>query len=266
MVTERQLTLEDYILAINALEAEIGQPEGIASDKRWEQAELVNGALKAGMTQERLASEWHKPDGSTYGQPHVSRTNKTWEIYAYRHKPSWYVAFNSDEVRKSGAHVAHNAGESEWFTKPELVEAAREVMGGIDLDPASTAIANEKIQASRFHSIEDDGLAQEWTGRVWMNPPYAQPACSDFCNKLLQHYNAGDVPEACVLVNNATETEWLQGLAAVATAACFPRTRAWFWHPERESAPLQGQVVLYLGPDPERFRIAFEDFGFTAAL
>lgn len=267
----RQLTFEDRMLLINALEAEIAQPESIASDKRWEQAEQVWKALNEdGKTTREVANAWRKPSGESYSHVHVIHTAKAWEAFggSLATKPiQFYEAYHSPEVRNSnGAHVSHNAGESEWFTKPELIAAAREVMGGIDLDPASTAIANEKIQATRFHSVDDDGLSQGWAGRVWMNPPYAQPSCSDFCNKLLQHYNTGDVTEACVLVNNATETEWLQQLAAVATAACFPRTRAWFWHPERESAPLQGQVVLYLGPNPRTFRNAFEGFGFTAEL
>lgn len=101
----RQLTIEDYILAINALEAEIAQPESIASDKRWEQAEQVWAALDAGMTQERLASEWRKPEwqgGGTYTRVHVSYVARTWEVFRnYSYKPAFYVAYNSDEVRKS---------------------------------------------------------------------------------------------------------------------------------------------------------------------
>ena len=31
------------------------------------------------------------------------------------------------------------------------------------------------IPAKRYFTMDDDGLAQEWTGRVWMNPPYSAP-------------------------------------------------------------------------------------------
>lgn len=166
----------------------------------------------------------------------------------------------------TGAHVGKNTGESEWYTPREYIAAAIEVMGAIDLDPASTPEANDVVNAVTHYTIEDDGLQQSWAGRVWMNPPYAQPAVGYFCAKLIEEYCAGNVTEACVLVNNATETGWFQDLAAIATALCFPRGRVKFWHPERESAPLQGQAVIYIGPSGEAFKRAFLPFGFVGML
>lgn len=39
--------------------------------------------------------------------------------------------------------------------------------------------------------------------------------------------------------------------------------RVGFWHPRKESTPLQGQAVIYLGDNVDGFRAEFLQFGFT---
>lgn len=91
------------------------------------------------------------------------------------------------------AHVGQNSGENEWYTPAPIIEAARAVLGDIDLDPASTEAANSTVKAAQFFSAEDNGLDQAWHGRVWMNPPYSQPLVQQFADKLVTSVKAGDV-------------------------------------------------------------------------
>lgn len=162
------------------------------------------------------------------------------------------------------AHVSHNSGNNQWYTPGPWIDAAREVMGGIDLDPASSAIANQTVKAARYFTEEDNGLDKQWHGRVWLNPPYAAKLIGPFVEKLLESYHASDVVAAIVLVNNATETKWGQGMLENCDAICFPRGRVKFLTPDgKPGAPLQGQAAYYFGDFPEVFRRTFSKFGWV---
>ncbi len=167
-----------------------------------------------------------------------------------------------EEVRKH-VHVAANSGNNEWYTPTRFLEAARDVLGTIDLDPASCELANQNVQAATFYTEQDDGLSKSWTGNVWMNPPYAQPLIEDFCTKLVEEYKANNVKAAIALVNNGTETKWGQALLSNAAAVCFPASRIKFLDTQGNptGAPLQGQMIIYLGKKPRDFTETFSIFG-----
>ena len=178
------------------------------------------------------------------------------------HQMEQIVPFDSvDAALKAlkSPHVSHNSGENEWYTPVDIIEAARTCMGGIDLDPASSDLAQDAVQARHWFTKEFDGLVQPWNGRVWMNPPYESKLIGSFVEKLLL---SDGVTQACVLVNNATETQWAQALLKRAAAACFPASRVRFLDPEgNPGAPLQGQMVVGIGVDSAAFKSAFESFG-----
>ena len=167
------------------------------------------------------------------------------------------------EYKKLTVHVGHNSGENEWYSPARFVEAARAAMGSIDCDPASSEMANKTVKAKKFFTKENDGLKQKWSGNVWMNPPYAQPLMGKFAAAVAEKFCADEIKQACVLVNNATETEWFGVMAKWAGAICFPSTRVKFLDPQgRPGAPLQGQAVIYLGKRVAEFCSAFDGFGF----
>lgn len=160
------------------------------------------------------------------------------------------------------AHVAHNSGNNEWYSPPEIIEAARRVLGGIDLDPATSEVANKRVRATAIFTAEDNGLLQRWPrGRIWMNPPYAQPLIGQFAARFAGEIANGST--GIVLVNNATETQWFQTLASAASAICLPSGRIRFVAPcgKRGDSPLQGQAILYAGPDTAKFHAEFSAFG-----
>jgi hypothetical protein len=177
-------------------------------------------------------------------------------------QPTEEQVANAVEAVKSRPHVANNSGDNEWYTPKEYIEAARQVLGEIELDPASNPLANDIVQAATFYTAEDSGLDKDWNGTVWMNPPYESGLIGQFAEKLCDSYASGNVTSAIVLVNNATETRWFQSIAEQASAACFPKGRVKFWHPRKVAVPLQGQAILYLGPNTDEFARAFSQFGF----
>lgn len=151
---------------------------------------------------------------------------------------------------------------NEWYTPAAYVEAAREVMGGIDLDAASHPLANEIVKADRYYTLEDDALAQPWSGRVWLNPPYS--AAAAFVARCLAEHAAGTVPAAIILVNaHATDTAWFQPLFDY--PLCFTNHRIDFYTSEdptaQEARSTHGSVFAYLGPLRQRFASTFAQFG-----
>jgi ParB family chromosome partitioning protein len=167
-------------------------------------------------------------------------------------------------AKARGARVSHNTGVYEWYTPPAYIEAARYAMGSIDLDPASCDVANETVRAATYYTQEQDGLAQDWFGNVWMNPPYSSKLITSFIGKLCGHIDTGDVEQAVVLVNNATETQWFRDLAIRVDAICLPTGRVRFMDADGDKgSPLQGQAVLYAGNHVQRFQEAFSPMGTT---
>jgi ParB family chromosome partitioning protein len=166
---------------------------------------------------------------------------------------------------RANHQLLHSSKSVEWFTPARYVEAVRSVLGSIELDPASCALANETVRASRFYSLPDDGLRLSWKAdALFCNPPYGRTAGEStaalWANKLRSGYEAGDIGAAILLVNASTSTAWFAPLFAY--PVCFPTGRIRFYRPEGESdSPTIGSAFIYFGPEPARFAEQFGRFG-----
>jgi len=155
---------------------------------------------------------------------------------------------------------------NEYYTPAQYIEAAREVMGGIDLDPASHPIAQEVIKAGTYFTENDDGLSQEWHGRVWLNPPYGkignESSQGHWGNYLIKEYEEGKVSEAVLLVRSALGYEWFESLWDQ-LPVCFARERLSFIKSDgtNDGSSKQGTAFFYLGGNIERFIEVFAQFG-----
>lgn len=158
-------------------------------------------------------------------------------------------------------------GEFERYTPAEYIAAVRRVLGDIDLDPATSKQAQETVDAANFLTEKDDGLACEWHGRVFLNPPYHRELAPKFIAKLVEEYEAGRTTAAIVLTNNCTDTEWFLVAAHACASICFTNGRIKFTEPSgKEVLPTQGQAFFYFGDDVDSFESEFCGIGFCARL
>lgn len=167
------------------------------------------------------------------------------------------VAIDAKKARRT-----READEAEWHTPDEYIGLVSLVLGRIELDPASTPIANITVQAAKFFTKLDDGLGQEWAGRVYLNPPDTKSVTALFVDKLITEWTAARINSAIVLTHNQSDTVWFHKLIQTATAMCITSDRVRQVSPEGgRSTPKQGQVFFYFGPDIQVFANVFEAIG-----
>lgn len=143
----------------------------------------------------------------------------------------------------------------EWYTPPEIRAAVLKALGGIvDVDPC--ADPGRTFPATVHFTEEQNGLAQPWLGRVYMNPPYGR-TISAWTTKLRDELRNGWATEAVALLPARVDTTWWHELHP--PVVCFIRGRLRFSGYE-QSAPFPS-VAAYFGDNPELFKQAFSGLG-----
>lgn len=111
----------------------------------------------------------------------------------------------------------------EWYTPAWMFQALRVTF---DLDPCSPGVPPSSVPALRHLTKADNGLAAEWSGRVWLNPPFSSKR--DWYARLVEHGNG------IALMPARTETHDFQDYMNAAQALLFVKGRIYF---ERGSKP-----------------------------
>ena len=127
------------------------------------------------------------------------------------------------------------------YTPPEIIRP----LGKFDLDPCTSEIAYSfNHSASNYYTIEDDGLSKEWFGRVWLNPPYSQPAITQFMEKMALHNNG-----IALLYNRSDNQMFHSFIFPVADSIFFIKGRIRFFKPDgtRGEQPGAGSVLIAFG-------------------
>ena len=154
---------------------------------------------------------------------------------------------------------------SDWTAPDWILSIVRQVLDQrIDLDPASTAEAQETIQAKRFLTPEDDALKPETSWgkpndrlHVWLHPP--GETASLFKSRLLEELQHKTVQRACWFGPAAFEAPWYRQLLWKSSAF------ATFAKPVRKGAS-QSYVCVCFGVPPMRVHEAVGDRGLVSTV
>lgn len=149
----------------------------------------------------------------------------------------------------------------ERYTPLWVIDAARKVLGSIDLDPASCAAAQAIVRAATSYTKADNGLVRPWAGRVWLNPPYSDP--KPWIKRLLAHHRADEVSSAIVLLNIAGTPEWARLLWQSGYPVCVLTDRIEFIKADGsvDNRNMYDQFIWYIGQHRRRFAAVFGAYG-----
>lgn len=126
-----------------------------------------------------------------------------------------------------------------WATPLDFFQKWNDLIGGFDIDVCAN---KENAKCSKFFSKEDDGLAQQWIGKCWMNPPYGK----EIGRWMKKAYESSQQGATVVcLVPSRTDTKWWHDYAMNGKIT-FIKGRLKFGD-SKNSAPFPSAVVVFEG-------------------
>lgn len=175
-------------------------------------------------------------------------------------------------------NVMHSCRNDDWLTPVYLLDMAKEVLGEIDLDPASSEMGNARVRAKQYRTVATDGLQGAWGSpqfprTIFLNPPGGKvknlSKTALFWKKLMHERDLWNVRHAIFLAFSAEALQNTQGKDCdpiMSFPFCVPakRIRFDFPGPALKSAPSHSNVVVYVPgrvDETRRFRDVFGRIG-----
>lgn len=135
-------------------------------------------------------------------------------------------------------------GTEDWITPPKIVLS----LGEFDLDPCACEESIHRY-ANKVYYKRDNGLRQDWYGRIWCNPPYGDKG-REFIHKLALHGNG------ILLIFARTETKiYHSHIWNKADAIFFIKGRLKFLHPNGKEGGTAGSPSVLIAYGHENGKI-----------
>ncbi len=121
----------------------------------------------------------------------------------------------SPEAARRARQGVSEAPKPDYRSPPEVIALAHALMGGIDLDPASSPAAapavGAKVAWGPGLAVADGLEAGAWAGRVFVNPPGgAGWMAGKWWARLAQEYSASRATQAVFVAFSIDALQWSQ--------------------------------------------------------
>ena len=130
-----------------------------------------------------------------------------------------------------------------YETPPKTMAMIREKWGPFDLDPCCEA---RTAKAENYFTAEENGLAKDWFGRVYMNPPYGDKNLFVWMKKAYEESQKGST--VVCLVPAQTGSKWFQKWALLGKVHHLPGKVYFLLDGEKVGAPILHSIVVEFPP------------------
>lgn len=138
-----------------------------------------------------------------------------------------------------------SSDKMDWETPPEFFKKLDDEFG-FTLDVCAS---DDNHKCDKYFTIETDGLAQEWTGICWMNPPYGREL-KTWIKKAYDESQDGTT--VVCLIPSRTDTKYWHDYVMKASEVRLVKGRIKFVGAPA-SAPFPSAIVVFNGNTDVKF-------------